>query len=301
MGIYPDWHTPLHNPTVGDDVFIVDDDVITLEANAPRDWNWPVSVQPRSATGELSPHAKAIAALLKVTHRQTEDFLNKYLRSGVHLENLDDLRVDLKNLLENNRSVLEYTAHHIAARCTPPPSRSRVQFPIAQAGDTMAKFANDLDRWFPGLAINAHAVRHHLLQIQRFNGELWLQQLSSLTNFSKHHSLADQEVGDYDSVVLQYDGAGVRVGELGLKSLTISPGAVLRFQGASGQAVDLNGLCVLNSNTTSVPSADPRIIITIEKRKLYRIPGQTQSLATIVWIISKNVLRTVDALCSLLS
>jgi hypothetical protein len=291
MRVFPDWHDPLHVPTVGDDVRILH--VVMLDARAPREQTFQVSVQPRSATGVLSDRALAIADLLQTTHGATALFLNRYLRSTVGPEGLGKLRVDLKNLLENYRSALEYAAHYMAARCAPPLPPDQVQFPVANSNDTAATFARKLDRWFPGLETSAPKVRDHVLSIQGFSGEKWLRQLHELTNFNKHRCLSPQEIGLFRSVVVRYDGIGLRFGELGLQSLRLEKGGTLRFQDAAGQRVDLDVPCVLDGATSSILSADPRIEIVREERQLYRIPGQQQSLATTVWSLAKNVFRRV--------
>ena len=103
---------------------------------------------------------------------------------------MGELRVELKNLLENHRSALEYVLHYLAERCTPKPAPERVQFPVAKPNDTAATFGKKLDRWFPGLSAGAPKARDHLLSIQEFNGETWLRDLANLTNFNKHHSLS---------------------------------------------------------------------------------------------------------------
>jgi len=299
--MFPDWHDPIHIPTVGDDIRIVSPHVITVRPNTMRPETFQVSVQPGTGTDALTEHGRAIATLLQKTHGDTARFLDSYLQPNIELAELDRLRVDLKNLLENYRSALEYTAHHIAALCTPKPPQDRVQFPVAQPSDTAATFGPKLDQWFPGLGASAPKVRDYLLTIQAFNGYPWLEQLADLTNFNKHRSLSAQEPGDFHSVVVRFGDAGVRLGELGFRSLSLETGGVLRFVNSSGQQVDLDGPCVLDASTTSLAGADPRIELLMEKRQLYRIPGCKDSIAGTLWSIDKNVFRAVDWICALLS
>ncbi|MFH1103296.1 MAG: hypothetical protein V1714_05970, partial [Pseudomonadota bacterium] len=116
--MFPNWHDHIHVPTVGDDVRI-GSHTITVDASTVRPENFQVSVQPRTATGMLSEQGRAIGVLLQRTHGDTAQFLDKYLRPNIEPTEADQLRVDLKNLLENHKSALEYTAHHIADFCTP--------------------------------------------------------------------------------------------------------------------------------------------------------------------------------------
>ena len=303
MGVYimkPDWHDDIRVPSsVGDDVRI--SHMITVDASSERAKSFQISVQPQMHNGTLSSHASSLSTLLLSTHRKTTLFLDRYLQSNINAVELDELRVELKNILENHRSALDYTAHYIAERCTPKPSSSKVQFPVASPKDTLTKFSLKLDKWFPDLISSAPKVRDYLLCIQEFNGELWLRQLADLTNFNKHRSLSSQKLDIFNSVVVRFDDSGIRLGELGLLSLTIEAGGVLRFVNSSGQHVDLDVPCVIDANTISIPGADPRIEVVAEKHKLYCIPGTKKSIASTVWSIDKNVFRAVDQICSLLS
>lgn len=299
VNTFPNWHQPLHVPTIGDDVQILH--IVTLPANAPTLLNFSVRVQPRTGTGMLSEHAQALSALLQTTHSATARFLDRYFRPNIEPNQIGKLRVELKNLLENYRSALDYVAHYLADRCTPKPDAKKVQFPVANENDTAATFGKKLDRWFPGLSTSVPNAKAHLLSIQQFNGDTWLNQLSELANFNKHHSLSPQECGRFESVVIRCGGSRIRLGELGLKSLTIEAGGALRFVNVAGEHVDLDGSQRLDATTTSITGSDSRIEVVREEHNLFRIPGQPESIAGTVWVIAKNVFRTVDKLCSMLT
>jgi hypothetical protein len=300
MIVVPSWHASIHVPSsVGDDVTI--GSLVTVDANTVFPQTFQVSVQPRAATGALSQRARAIAALLQSSHTQTAAFLDKYLAPHMTPAEIDQLRIPLKDLLENHRSALDYTAHHIADYCNPKPPQSQVQFPVAKSHELRATFEPKLDRWFPGLASSKPKVRDYLLSIQEFSNELWLRELADLTNFNKHHSLSDQELADFHSVLVRFRDAGLRLGALGLRSLTLTPAGVLRFVDSSGEHADLEGPRVLDASTSSLPSADPRIEVVPETRKLYRIHGCKESIAGTLWSIDKNVFRAIDDIHRLLS
>lgn len=299
--MYPDWHDQLHVPTVGDDVRIISPHMVTVTPSAETPASFQVAVQPKSIDGVLSPHAKALSALLQRVHRDTAHFVNRHLQPSIQQNDISDLRVDLKNILENYRASLDYVAHHLADRCVPKPSPDRIQFPIASAGDNTGGFSTKVDKWFPGLCTSSPGARNYLLSIQEFSGDLWLRQLADLSNFNKHRSLSSFEPTSFRSVVVKFGSAGLRFGELGFRSCSIEVGGVLRFVGSAGNHVDIAGPCVLNADTTSHPIADPRIEIVPEDRKLYGIPGFSESVAGLVWTIGKNVFRTIDRLCGHLS
>lgn len=300
MIVFPDWHDNISIPSVGDDVRIIGDSV-TVDASTVRAQSFQVSVQPRTAAGVLSKRGHAIGTLLQTSHRRTAQFLDRYLRPHIEPAEAGGLSVELKNLLEDYRSALEYTAHHIANFCNPKPPPRGVQFPVATLKDTAATFEHKLDQKFPGLSTSKPKVRDYLLSIQEFNNEMWLRQLADLSNFNKHHLLSAQELGEFHSVLVGFAGAGVRLGELGLRSLTLDAVGVLRFVDSDGKHADLEGPRVLDMNTISLPGTDPRIKLLREKRQLYRIPGQKESIAGMLWIIDKSVFRAVASICALLS
>lgn len=297
--MFPNWHDDMHVPTVGDDVRIAH--LVTIDSTTVRPESFRVAVQPQTADGLLSDHAHALRTLLQNTHRSTARFLDRHLRTPIAPADLDQFRVDLKNILENYRSTLEYTAHYLADRCAPKPRPDRVHFPVANEDDTATTFAGKLDTWFPGLSAHSPKAINYLLSIQQFSGESWLRQLADLSNFNKHRSLSAQELDQFPSVVVKFGTSGVRFGELGLRSLSIEPGGVLRFLNASGQYLDLDVPCLLNATTKSLHGADPRMEVVHESNALYRIPSCKESIVGSLWRIDKNVFRAVDRICSLLS
>jgi len=111
--MFPNWHDNINIPTVGDNVHI-GSHIITIDANIVPSKGFQISVQPRTATGIISEQGRAIGILLQKTHDDTAQFLNDHLQPKIEPKEVELLRVDLKNLLENHRSALEYTAQHIA-------------------------------------------------------------------------------------------------------------------------------------------------------------------------------------------
>ena len=81
----------------------------------------------------------------------------------------------------------------------------------------------------------------------------------------------------------------------------MEPGAVLRFEVPGRAPVDLRGPHYLLPNLRAIPNADARIQLVHETRRLFRVPGSDTSVASIVWVSAKNVLRAVHSLCGALS
>ena len=146
-----------------------------------------------------------------------------------------DLRVPVKNLMENLRSALDYMAHDIYEACCQPsrlakglPDPKNVYFPY---GRSLNDFKSGLGSSLPGLESSSSAVHDLLLSIQPFTcGDSWLYDLCSVLNEKKHDRLTEQVrietqthsvQGPYGSVTIVTNNPNVRVSSI--------PGAVRIF------------------------------------------------------------------------
>jgi hypothetical protein len=295
QNMYPDWQTDLAIPTVGDRVFVGNKEITV---DKPQSQTMRVSIGPARGAQPRSERAKAVATILARVHAATADFIEKSLNH--HGTDVELLRVDFKNLLENHRSALEYVAHYIAAKCINPPQESKVQFPIANSSDNATTFIRKLDRWFPGIVIRNPALTAYLTEIQPFNSDQWLARLADLTNFNKHRSLSVWESAVFESLVMRCGEMGFRFGELGLQSIEIKSRGKIIFRTEFG-LIELRGPRTIDLTTTSLPDCDPRITIERQELELHKVRDATHSIAHEIWIISRNVFRAVDMICHKLS
>ncbi len=297
----PDWHHELGVPTVGDSVRILAGDVITIDPNENIHTNVQLSVQPKSHDGVLTERAQAIADLLQANHALTEKLINRYLNSPISTDAIGELKVNLKNVLENYRSSLEYVAHYMADYCNPRPDLKRIQFPAANVRDNEVTFSKKLDDWFPNLGTIKPAVKDYIISIQHFKGDYWLQELVDLSNINKHQTLSLQQTKEFESILISYDVAGFRLGNLGLMSVEIQKDAALTLKGLKGNELSISGPCKLDINNVPTTTFDDGITVVREQRDMHYLPESSNSLVHMVWVISKNVYRTVHNVCSLLS
>lgn len=99
-----------------------------------------------------------------------------------------ELQVKIKNVLENQRSALEYVAHAIVERDGK--AGSLAYFPLAASSD---KFAAGFDRQMAGVAATRPDIRDAIEASQPYQpGYEWLRQLQYLTNENKHRTLTPQ-------------------------------------------------------------------------------------------------------------
>lgn len=108
-----------------------------------------------------------------------------------------DLRVSVKNAMENLRSALDYMAHDIYEVCCQPkrtanglPDPKNIYFPY---GRTEHDFKSGVGSSLPGLDKASPPVYELLLSIQPFTcGDNWLHELCSILNEKKHDRLTEQ-------------------------------------------------------------------------------------------------------------
>jgi hypothetical protein len=133
----------------------------------------------------------SIQALFVKADGQIAQIEAEYNKS-LHAQAIDPaLRIDIKNVCENLRSVLDYLAADIRERHCPAASASdRFYFPILPDKKT---FNSRLNQWFPGLRQSAPAVASLLESAQPFQvGQAWLGQFNLLNNENKHGDLVEQ-------------------------------------------------------------------------------------------------------------
>ena len=146
-----------------------------------------------------------------------------------------DLRVPVKNLMENLRSALDYMAHDIYESCCKSPRAAsgqsdpkNIYFPY---GQTEADFKARAESSLPGLASNAPNVYKMLLSIQPFFcGDSWLYDLCVILNEKKHDRLKAQERSESETYTVesQHGSVTIPVNNPNIK-VTSLPGAVKIF------------------------------------------------------------------------
>lgn len=118
-----------------------------------------------------------------------------------------DLQVNIKNLCENLRSVLDYVAHDIReTHCTSADPKARFYFPIIEDN---AGFDAQAKKWYPGLEITAPALWNYIESLQPFQpGAAWLGLFNKVNNDNKHGDLVPQTRTETEQVRVDIDGGG---------------------------------------------------------------------------------------------
>ena len=130
---------------------------------------------------------KNIVALVSRCRSTLDDLKGAYQSSLNAKEVSKELKIDIKNILENLRSCLDYLAHDIHDEFIPG-TISRLYFPIC---DTVEKLENAIARDYSGLDQISPDVYNLLEEVQPYNDD-WLGNFNRLTNNNKHEDLEEQ-------------------------------------------------------------------------------------------------------------
>ena len=198
----------------------------------------------------IMKRAKNIEALLKIAAQQLEEVIREYKNSLDKKRVEPELKVEIKNLFENLRSVLDYLANEIRESSTVNNQGSKIfYFPILS---DLASFEKRMDEWFPGLKNGNPNLYSYLLSIQPFQGQeqVWLKQFNDVNNENKHADLIEQTREEQERVDVNHIQGG---------GLSYNPKLAKFGKGASifGSEVD---------QTTNMPFPNPSIQV---KRTLW--------------------------------
>ena len=146
-----------------------------------------------------------------------------------------DLRVPVKNLMENLRSALDYMAHDIYESCCHSTRLligksvpNNIYFPY---GKTESDFKARVGSSLPGLATNSPDIYKMMLSIQPFScGDAWLYDLCIILNENKHNRLKVQKRTESEtySVESEHGSVAIPINNPNIK-ITSLPGAVKVF------------------------------------------------------------------------
>lgn len=184
----------------------------------------------------LVGHAKAeLAKIEKV-----------YADSLAEKEVKPTLLVEIKNLMENLRSALDFTAHALFDKYGSSTKKNpRIYFPYATGAQDLEQFRNAkrVDSCIPGLTISRPDIVMLLEDFQHFGRESmgWVPAFMDLNNENKHQRLTPQVRREVRELRISGGGPSIGLGEGA--SISVGPGASISIGGAvisGGQTFDVN-------------------------------------------------------------
>ena len=170
-----------------------------------------------------------INALIEDASEQLGVVRELYHKTLQEKEASQRLKTRIKNVLENQRSALEYTAHAIVQRHGDPKCHS--YYPVARSP---SEFRRAFKRTLPG--IKSNAVREAIEARQPYQrGYEWLGHLVTLTNENKHRRLTPQQRKETKMIETKGPGGG-QIGYTegvtflpGDQGISVSPGGSISF------------------------------------------------------------------------
>ena len=147
-------------------------------------------------------------AFIKRSHRDAAEVRAAYDKC-LHDQTISsELKIDLKNLFGNLRSILDYLAHDIReTHCSSANPNAHFYFPILPDTATFQQRVND---WFPGLQSACVALWDYLESVQPYqSGFTWLGNFNRLNNENKHDSLVEQTRSEAERVNVSFNSGSV--------------------------------------------------------------------------------------------
>ena len=147
---------------------------------------------------------KSILALIKKCRDSMTSLKADYEDSLEAREVSEELRIDIKNILENLRSCLDYIARDVHNSFVSG-SLNRLYFPIRH---TANEFQHAISHDFTGLYQSAPDVYAIMEQVQPYKDD-WLGKFNRLNNDNKHEDLVEQTRTETKRVTVSTkDGGG---------------------------------------------------------------------------------------------
>ncbi|MDP1688572.1 MAG: hypothetical protein Q8L47_00340 [bacterium] len=209
--------------------------------------------------------------------------IEKLYNSSLGKKEIDaDLKIKIKNYLENTRSILDYCAHDIAD--TLGISGDRIYFPIIEKDKSKDSFSGAIGRNLSGLELKNAALFNYLENIQSYHPEYsWLGDFNDIVNDNKHQDLTPQTKTESHRIKSEHAGGG---------SVSWNPSAV-RFEAD----VFINGAPV--DPTTQMPIQTSATVVTKEIWVDFKF-NNTVSALPLLKKINNEVSKIVESIYKLI-
>lgn len=219
-----------------------------------------------------------------ISHIQTEYKIieNLYKNSLRSQEIKLELKIKVKNYLENARSVLDFCAHDIADAIGV--KNANVYFPIIDASSSLTGFQGSIGRNLPMLETKNKELFDYLQSIQPYNPDCeWFGDFVTVTNDTKHSQLTPQIKTETERIVSQHTSGGMA---------SWNPAAV-KF----GAGAFINGALV--NHVTQLPAVTPETKVTRETWVDFRFNNSISALPLLKQI-SETIPTMIETVYQLL-
>jgi len=192
----------------------------------------------------LVGHAKTLFQKIKQTY---DESLNEQKVNP-------SLLIDIKNLMENLRSALDFTAHGIFDKYGDKSYTGNIYFPYAWKDlDIVGYRSRNIIEKIPGLANSRPDIAVKIESYQYFSNpaNIWLPTFMDLNNENKHQRLTPQVRRETKQLNIKSGGASMLLGQGA--SIRIGGGASIRIGNAiiqGGQTIDVNNPAEITGQAT---------------------------------------------------
>lgn len=184
--------------------------------------------------------------LVKYTESQF-DKIKKVYKQSLHKRSIEpELLIEIKNLMENLRSALDFIAHGLFNKYgNSTKSNLKIYFPYAIENQSKSVFQkqNRIEKCIPGLSISRPDIVGKIESYQHFSGSnnRWLPQFMDLCNENKHQQLTPQKRTEIKQLKITSNGTSISLGEGA--SISMGRGTQIRMGRMvipGGQKFDVN-------------------------------------------------------------
>jgi hypothetical protein len=183
-------------------------------------------------------------ALIRTAERAIEQVESGYRASLDDHQISAELQIAIKNVVENLRSALDYSARAVYERIGGAPGPN-VYFPIARPDARPADFPSRANKDVPGV-LGRQDLVDYLVSVQMFSDPAndWLSKLATLATENKHENLTPQRRTQAPRTTVETAGRGI-----------VSWGPGVTF----GAGVSIGGVPVDPSTQLPVPHPSQRV------------------------------------------
>lgn len=186
--------------------------------------------------------------LIKESKNILAEIKNEYEESLHDQQIKPRLLIKIKNFMENLRSALDFTAHHLYDTYGIPNSgNSNIYFPYAWTGLDLHGFRakNLIQNKIPGLITNRPDIAADIESYQHFtsNANSWLPKFMELNNENKHQKLSPQTRKEVKQLNIKSGNSGASISLVGGATISLGKGAFIQMGDTiipGGQTFDAN-------------------------------------------------------------
>jgi len=184
--------------------------------------------------------------LVRYAKNKFDEIRASYDRS-LHKQTIEsELLIEIKNLMENLRSALDFTARGLFDKYgISPKSNIKIYFPYATEGQSKSDFQkqNRIEKCIPGLTASRPDIVAEIESYQYFSdpSNRWLPRFMDLNNKNKHQQLTPQIRKETKQLKITSGGTSISLGQGA--SISMGPGSQIRMGKMiipGGQKFDVN-------------------------------------------------------------